>query len=114
MFSNDLKFCSEKEILNKLDKCVKDLIESRTPLLKKETKNYVLERIYKDMECIIKLIDSTQTDFLANQLNDIDLTIITKGPQFNKKKYDKIDTESNDTIEIDQYSAEIDEEGLNE
>lgn len=92
---------------HKISQIVQAFFDHRIDLIKSHTKEYVLSRIYSDMESIIGIINSIQDDYLAVHLKNIDLSYVSDGPINNKKK---VNDDLEEISKIDEFSFEQDEQ----
>lgn len=85
-----------------MEECIQAFMDNRIDLIKTKTKDYVLSRIYRDMETIMQIINSNQDYFLANQMNDLKLRILSNGPK-------NVTSKSHDENEIDEDNDALDQ-----
>lgn len=104
---NDEPNASKEDIESKMQECIQAFMDHRIDLLKTKTKDYVLSRIYQDMETILSIIHLNQADFLANQLNDLDVTMIPTGPKNKNSSKPEEDNEDEEAPEIDHFIFDV-------
>lgn len=86
----------EKELsqdeTEKINELINEFIEQRTSNLKYFATNLKIEKITNDLKSIKSFIESSKEDFLANVLNNVDLSLCMKAPIVSK----------NDTVETNE------------